>query len=225
MKPGFFCAATRDELQTLGLEGAEIVEPNRLWKIPEGYAAVTGVGIPATLLRLPRWIDALQPRWIVNTGLAGAYAAAEWEVGDLAVGSSEIFADLGMEMPDAEGFRPLSRFAFADPSECGPLALWVPEEITGALANLRLRRGRGATVNGCTGRASTGALRHRLFAADFESMEGAAVALVAERRGIPVCEVRAISNIAADRDLRPENVAAALRILAEFWRQCRRELP
>jgi nucleoside phosphorylase len=71
-------------------------------------------------------------------------------------------------------------------------------------------------VNACTGTAATGARRRVLTGADFESMEGAAVALAGLEAGIPVAEFRAISNAAADRDMRPENIGLALRGLGSF---------
>src|SRR5690606_23224071 len=43
------CAATRDELETFGLDRAEVLEKDRLFKVAGGHAAVTGVGVPLTL--------------------------------------------------------------------------------------------------------------------------------------------------------------------------------
>ena len=218
---GLVCAATFEELQAFGLENAETLEPETFWRIPEGYAAVTGAGIPITLLRILPRIQSLKPAWIVNLGIAGAYphenAENDLKIGDVVVGTSEVFADLGMEMPDEESFRPLSAFPFADAALRSPLPLWVPEWASA-------KRGHGATVNRCTGKDGTGWLRRKLFGADFESMEGAAVALAAVETKIPVCEVRAVSNFAAARDMRPENIHSALRSLEAFWKLHRKHL-
>jgi futalosine hydrolase len=124
-------------------------------------------------------------------------------------------------MPGQDVFRPLSEANFADARGRKPLKLWAPEWIETSALPVRVRRGRGATVNRCTGRAGTGFFRRRIFRADFESMEGAACALIGAELGIPVMEVRAISNIAGDRDMRPENVVRALQSLRLFWRECR----
>ena len=209
--PGLVCAATIEELQTFGLENAKVLEPGTLWRIPEGHAAVTGAGIPIALMHILPRIQSLQPAWIVNFGIAGAYPESNLEIGDVVVGTSEVFADLGMEMPDEESFRPLSAFPFADAALRSPLPLWIPEWITA-------KQGRGATVNRCTGKDGTGWLRRKLFDVDFESMEGAAVALAASETKIPVCEIRAISNFAAARDMRPENIQTALSSLDAFWK-------
>lgn len=220
--PGLVCAATLQELQTFGLENTEVMDPEKLWRIPEGYAAAIGAGIPIALLRLLPLIQSLKPAWILNVGIAGAYpnddAESDLKIGDVVVGISEVFADLGMEMPDEEGFRPLSAFPFADPILQSPLPLWIPEGMT------RVKQARGATVNRCTGKDGTGWLRRKIFGVDFESMEGAAVALAANEANIPVCEIRAISNFAAKRDMRPENVQAALTSLKLFWENNRNHL-
>jgi futalosine hydrolase len=136
------------------------------------------------------------------------------------IGTSEVFADLGMEFPDApegEIFRPLGEYLFAVDCLRAPIGLLIP---AWAAAISGLKRGRGATVSTCTGTDATGARRRRLFGADFESMEGAAVALAGQAGGIPVIEIRAVSNFAARRDgehLRPENLRRALDTLVAFW--------
>lgn len=217
MKNALVCAATREELETFGLESAEPVEAGSVWKIPEGFAVITGVGIPFTMLRLPAWMDRWKPDWILNFGIAGGYTESGLEIGNLVAGTSEVFADLGFEMPGDEIFRPLSEAPFADPLLKQPLTLHVPEWI-------RIRLGKGATVNRCSGREGTGRLRRKLFGADFESMEGAAVALAGVAKGIPVSEIRAISNFASERDMRPENIRTALEALKGFWRDHRKFL-
>ncbi len=210
--PWLVCAATCEELAAFGMEGAEVLEDGRLWRIPEGIAAATGVGVPVALPRMIRWIDRFRPARILHVGIAGAYPRAGLALGDVVVADSEVFADLGMELPDREAFRPLGEFPFSDPDFRDPIPLWIPEWARG------LSRARGATVNQCAGTDPTGTLRRRLFAAGFETMEGAAVALAARDAGVPVCEIRTISNFAARRDMRSENVLAALEALARYWR-------
>lgn len=211
-----FCAATRMELETVWRPGDGAfpdADPARLPGPVVAHAAVTGVGIPATLLALPPLLARLRPRVVVTTGIAGAYPGAPLGIGDLVLGTSETFADLGMELPDEEGFRPLWKFPFgAAHPDVLPLA--VPEALR---AWPELRAGAGATVNACTGTDSTGAQRRRATGADFETMEGAAVALACKAAGIPVVQVRAVSNPAAHRDMRPEHVARALENLETFW--------
>ncbi len=212
------CAATEAEIATFGLGDAEVLEAGRAWKVPGGIVAVTGVGIPVTLLRLLPLLDRFRPGLLVDTGIAGAYPESGLGIGDVVAGESEVFADLGMELPEAPGFAPLGEFPFADDSLRAPLPLVVPDW---AFAAPGIKRGRGATVNACTGTDEAGSVRRRLFGADFEGMEGAAFALAGRDRGIPVVEVRAISNVAARRDMREENVRRALDSLRAFWASAR----
>jgi futalosine hydrolase len=215
--PGLICAATAPELEGIVSDGDETLEPDRLWRIPAGFAAVTGIGIPSTLIRLLPWLESLRPAWLANTGLAGAYPGSGLKIGELVLGVSECFADLGVETSETETFLPLRDLPFAKTERHLPLELWIPDGIDGGREQAPLRRAAGATVNCCAGSQTTGEMRRRVFHADFESMEGAAVALAGSERGLQVLEVRAISNFAADRDMRPENVSRALEALKAFW--------
>jgi futalosine hydrolase len=209
------CAATLDELKALGFDRATAMHelvPGRVYQTADSLFAITGVGIPHTLLSLPVWLAHFKPALIVNGGIAGAYVGSGLELGDVVLGTSDVFADLGMETPDEPGFIPLGAQSFADESLRAPLPLSAPTFNEGSL-----KRGRGATVNLCTGTPETGRRRRRLFEVDFETMEGAAVALAARAHDIPVLQIRAVSNFAAQRDMRPENVRVALDALASFW--------
>ena len=62
------------------------------------------------------------------------------------------------------------------------------------------RRVRFVTVTCCTGTESGRRPSKRRTRGSVESMEGAAVAHVAHLHGVPVGEVRGISNIVTDRD-------------------------
>jgi futalosine hydrolase len=165
-----------------------------------------------TLARLLPLAAAERPRLIANVGIAGAYAGAGLGLGDLAAAESEAFGDLGMETPGPEAFVPLAAFPWCDEVYRRPLPLTL-EPWAGTPAP---RAAHGCTVNACTGRAATGALRRAAFHGDFETMEGAAVALAGQELGIPAAELRAISNIAADRDMRPGNMALALGSLGAY---------
>jgi futalosine hydrolase len=200
------CAATARELDACKPAGFE----------KEGIAfAVTGVGIPLTLARLIPLIAQRPPELIVNVGIAGAYPGAGLNIGELVLGQSEVFGDIGMETPGQEWFTPVSRMPWADAEYRLPLPLSIEPFMEEPPQPLRI--GRGCTVNACAGRAETGDMRRMLFRADFESMEGAAVALAAMMAAVPACEIRAVSNIAAERDMRPENIELALRNLGSYF--------
>ena len=197
------CAATDGELAAFpGSDGAY-------------RRIVSGVGIPATLAALIPLVLENPPAFILNIGIAGAYPDTAIAIGDIVCATEEVYGDIGFELPEEPGFRSITD------SEFGafyrrPFLLSPPPTITKSPAGFHVHAGRGCTVNACTGTLGTGRRRARQFAAVFETMEGAAVAQVARLYQIPVGEIRAISNIAADRDISPENIGLALRNLTAF---------
>jgi len=185
------------------------------WFRGDWVTAVTGVGIPFTIVRLLPLVQRLRPARILNVGIAGAYPNSGLKIGDVVMGATEVYGDLGFELPFEPGFQSLLDSPIMTEMDIASFDLvTVPEwyadngAITVGTA--------GCTVNSCTGSEHTGLLRERRFGAHFETMEGAAVAHVGLITQTPVCEIRAISNIAARRDMRPENIQLALNSLRSY---------
>lgn len=202
------CAATKPELRAFGDVREEAGQGGFL----------TGVGIPVALAQTLWVAGCLRPARLLNIGIAGAYPNSGLSIGDIVIGTEEVYGDVGFELPEEPGFRHVCDSPWGMPYQ-DPMTLTVFPEFAGA------REGRGCTVNACTGTRATGRLRERLFEADFETMEGAAVAQAGHILEVPVCEVRAISNIASDRDMRPENIQLALDALAAYFQKCREGTP
>jgi futalosine hydrolase len=199
------CAATERELAAFGVPsiGMELL--------------VTGVGIPLALARTLEVLGRVRPARVLNIGIAGAYPGSGLAIGDLMMGLSEVYGDIGFELPETPGFR------FVGETEWGKFyrePLWLSQFAE--FAGLPVRP--GCTVNSCTGTEKTGRLRETLFGAGFETMEGAAIAQAGAMLGIPVCEIRAISNFASRRDMRPENIGLALHRLSEYFKISREKL-
>jgi futalosine hydrolase len=217
------CAATLAELKTFWQDG-EFWRPSAddcYTQNGEITCALTGVGIPCALGRLLPLIQRLRPKRILNIGIAGAYPGSGLAVGDIVMAQSEVYGDVGFELPQEPGFRPVSEAPFGKEFYARTIPLtWEPEFVWEP-SGYRFQIGHGCTVNTCTGTERTGRLREALFGASFETMEGAAVAQVGCECGIPVCELRAISNEASRRDMRPENIALALSHLANYLQTCR----
>lgn len=215
------CAATLPELQTFWRSGETWpIDEERYWaETGKLILAITGVGIPCTLLRLPRLLAEFKPDLVLNIGIAGAYPNSGLAIGDVAMACSETFGDIGFELPEDPGFRsiadaPFGRFYRKLPMTLVPAFRHSP--VGSAFHEID-----GCTVNACTGTAQTGLMRERLFAVGMESMEGAAVALACDAAGIPACELRAISNIAAERSMLPANIRLALQRLRDTLAVCR----
>ncbi|MBC8143301.1 MAG: hypothetical protein H7Y38_17890 [Armatimonadetes bacterium] len=195
------CAATDGELSTWNAD-----------VFPNCETLVSGVGIPETFANLLPKVLAGNYSRIINIGIAGAYPSSGLAIGDIVIADGEVYADLGMELPTAPGFLPLSEtpwgLAYAE-----PYPTVAPPELV--LPGVRVAR--GATVNACTGTDATGAARFARTGASFETMEGAAVAQIGQVCNIPVGEIRAISNFSAERDMRPENIVLAIKNLREYF--------
>jgi len=197
------CAATPMELAAFGAPDART------------QGLLTGVGIPQALAQTLITADRLRPKRIVNIGIAGAYPGSGIQIGDIITGLFETYGDVGFEVPEPPGFRSITESPWGEFYQTPlPLAQFAEFPST--------RSGIGCTVNACTGTAKTGQAREAAFGADFETMEGAAVAQAGQILEIPVCEIRAISNFASERDMRPENIQLALASLTAFFDECRK---
>ena len=200
---------------------------------PELTFFLTGVGIPAALWNTLGLLQQALPTRIWNIGIAGAYPHSGLRIGDIVIGTTETYGDVGFELPprsggetDAagkpSGFQPiqsspfLKQMPFAGElyGEPLPLDADLPTEVDGA--TYQIRACRGCTVNTCTGTEQTGLRRERLFDVQFESMEGAAIAQCGKLRRTPVTEIRAISNYASTRDMQPDNIRLAIANLRDY---------
>jgi futalosine hydrolase len=154
-----------------------------------------------------------KPGAIVVCGVGGAYPSSGLRVGDVACAETECYGDLGAASP--AGFLDMKALGF--PVVPSPVALYneLPMQVFPSA-----RRVKFVTMTTCTGTdAAARALESRTGGA-VENMEGAAVAHVAHLHGVPVGEVRGISNIVTDRDTstwRLKDAAAAAQEAVLAW--------
>ncbi len=160
------------------------------------------------------------PEALIVFGVGGAYPSSGARVGDIALAKEEIAGDEGV----------LTLGGFKDTEFMGIPLLKTATSIiytTYPAAEARLRhaldmlafspqaRVRGVhvgsfiTLSTCTGTAARARELEDRYHGLCENMEGAAAAQVAELHGIPWLEVRGISNIVEDRDLRKWDIPHA----------------
>lgn len=147
----------------------------------------------------------------VSAGIAGGFAGRA-DIGTLVVASEMIAADFGAET--AEGFRGADELGFGS-TRIRPDPL-LAERLAAALAAAGLAACAGPvlTVSTATGTAATAEERaRRVPGAVAEAMEGYGVALAAARFGVPVLEIRAISNAVGPRDRSAWRIDEALQAL------------
>jgi len=199
--------------------------------------AVSGIGKTNASHTATLLIEKFSPSLIINFGIGGAYPSSGLRIGDIAIASKEIYGDEGLWLKD--GFHtadvigipflkkgrkryfnefPLDKFFFKKALESSKLVT----------CNLKLetqiKSGTFVTVSTSTGtNKRAGELEKRFSAsggAICENMEGAAVAHVCAMYGIPMLEIKGISNIVEDRDKKRWDIKTAAencqRVIIEF---------
>ena len=150
---------------------------------------------------------------VVSAGIAGGFQP-EAPVGSLVIADEITVADLGAETPD--GFVPVTELGFGAVTHRPPNAL--VRELAAATG---ARTGAVLTVSTVTGTAARATeLRARHPRALAEAMEGFGVAEAAAAHGIPVLELRAVSNPVGPRDRTAWRIGDALAALTEGFGKC-----
>ncbi|MFD3698581.1 futalosine hydrolase [Streptomyces sp. NPDC058646] len=148
---------------------------------------------------------------VVSAGIGGGFAPAA-PVGSLVVADAIVAADLGAETP--EGFLDVQALGFGRSVHLPPAELAArAAEVTGALLAPVLTV---STVTGTAGGAAGLLARHPMAGA--EAMEGFGVAEAAAAHGLPVLELRAVSNAVGPRDRAAWRIGDALAALADGFR-------
>ncbi|MGA5322533.1 futalosine hydrolase [Streptomyces seoulensis] len=144
---------------------------------------------------------------VVSAGIGGGFQP-EAPVGSLVVADAITAADLGAETPD--GFLPVTDLGFGTVTHLPPNSL-----VREVVAATGARPGTVLTVSTVTGTATrAAALRERHPGALAEGMEGFGVAEAAAAHGVPVLEIRAVSNPVGPRDRDAWRIGDALAALA-----------
>lgn len=147
---------------------------------------------------------------VVSAGIGGGFAGVA-PVGSLVVASEIVAADLGADTPD--GFLPVTALGFGRDRFVPPPAL-----VRETAATTGARPGDVLTVSTVTGSADRAtALLAAHPGAVAEAMEGFGVAEAAGLRGVPVLEIRAVSNAVGPRDRDAWRIGDALSALTEAF--------
>ncbi|MFJ9629187.1 futalosine hydrolase [Streptomyces sp. NPDC101175] len=168
--------------------------------------AAAAAGTATALARVPYDL-------VVSAGIGGGFQP-EAPVASLVVADEITVADLGAQTP--EGFLPVTELGFGAVTHRPPAAL-VRAVATASGA----RPGTVLTVSTVTGTAARAAeLRARHPRALAEAMEGFGVAEAAAVHGVPVLELRAVSNPVGPRDRAAWRIGDALAALTEGFGKC-----
>jgi len=201
-----------------------------------------GVGKVNAALATEALLGFRKPEAVILFGVGGAYPHSGLKLGDLALASSEIYGDEGVETPT--GFLDMKQLGLPLGEHAdGPFYNRLPfdtELVAIARAVLRpeVAAGGRTLLEGALVTVSCGSGCDRLSQAlsartggICENMEGAAVAQVCRLHDVPLLEIRGISNATGDRDpaawnidLGAETAQKAVLALLNAWEEVSRAL-
>ncbi|MEV4329676.1 futalosine hydrolase [Streptomyces sp. NPDC049597] len=202
---------------------AEAVATGDPGVLPGGYALtrtpsldvlVAGVGPAAAAAATATALTAAPEPYglVVSAGIGGGFAA-HCPVGSLVVSDAIVAADLGADTPD--GFLPVDALGFGRTVHLPPARLSA--RIAEAVGAVHAPVLTVSTVTGTAARADELTARHPRAAA--EAMEGFGVAEAAAAHGVPVVEIRAVSNAVGPRDRAAWRIGEALGALRGAFQQ------
>ncbi|WP_374112383.1 futalosine hydrolase [Streptomyces sp. CC210A] len=145
---------------------------------------------------------------VVSAGIGGGFAPHA-PVGTLVLSDAIVAADLGADTPD--GYLPVEQLGFGRSVHVPPPALTTRLAAALRTAGIPCLVAPVLTVSTVTGTADRAAeLAARHSRAGAEAMEGFGVAEAAAAHGVPVVELRAVSNPVGPRDRAAWRIPEAL---------------
>lgn len=161
----------------------------------DGSVAIVtmGVGPVNAAHAVTQAISRSRPSAIIVCGIGGAYPGSGLAIGEVACADTECYGYLGATSPS--GFLDMRALGF--PLVAGPPPIFneLPMQVFPSSTRVRF-----VTMSSCTGTTAAARAIEARTGGAVENMEGAAVAHVAAIHGIPVGELRGISNMVTDRD-------------------------
>ncbi len=176
----------------------------------------TGIGVLNTYASLVIFHLNTPIDRVLQIGIAGAYSSAREKVrvlGTPVIIEKEIIGDLGAQ--DSDSFLSLEDLELGKLEYYESKCISVFNDLFGnTLETLPVAS--GATVNMATGTESTGTIRAKKYGVEVESMEGAGALKFGQDFGIPVLQIRSISNIATKRNRDNWDIVGALKSLRDL---------
>ncbi|WP_433943089.1 futalosine hydrolase [Paenibacillus sp. SN-8-1] len=180
---------------------------------------LAGVGSAAAAASTARILATAREGYdlVISAGIGGGFPGLA-EIGTVVVASNITAADLGAETQ--EGFCSVDELGFGSSRIAVQAELVARWTHTLQVAGVPVQSGPIVTVTTATGTSATAeALAGRVPGACAEAMEGFGVAIAAEQAGLPVLEIRGISNAVGPRDRSAWRIGDALAALEAAFTQ------
>jgi futalosine hydrolase len=152
---------------------------------------------------------------LILFGIAGAYPDSDLDIGDIAVAEKENYGEEGVLTE--EGWRSMEFLGFSILQK--EIEYFNTFQLDAHLAKCALdasiecgfnvRTGNFVTVSQCSGTHESGEIMKKRWNGLCENMEGAAAAHICAMYGVPMAEIRGISNIIEDRDRKKWDIEKA----------------
>lgn len=220
-RPILIAVAAPLELKALakGFAGGDIQMP-RTWEavsIGRFDLLLTGVSKASAAGGVATVLDPRRHAAVLSIGIGGAYPIdPPLALGQTVVATQSIMADEGVQTP--ETFISCAKLGFPLNDTSGDGVISDPA-LFDLLEPLGDRSGPVATVSTCSGTDALVEHYRTRTSTIAESMEGAAVGLVAARRSVPFIELRVLSNTTGDRAGQAWDIPGAVRALEALARR------
>jgi futalosine hydrolase len=163
----------------------------------------SGMGVANAAHAATVLMERFSPARVVVFGIGGAYPGCGLKISDVVIAEKEFYADTGVLLKD--GLHGVNAIGI-ELLRKGSKKYFNEFPLDSKLLKKALRESGGiksgvfATVNATTGTLKRAKEIKTRFGAVCENMEGAAVVHVCARYGVPVLELRGISNLIPKRD-------------------------
>jgi futalosine hydrolase len=164
---------------------------------PVADVLITGVGVPSTIYQLQKKLFFKKYDLVIQAGIAGAFSNAI-NLGETFLIKEDTFADLGME--ENSVFVSIFQSGFADANQLPFTNGWLVNNLQALLKKNTLPWARAVTVNKVSDSILQKTQLQQVFAAQLETMEGAALHYVCLQENIPFVQIRTVSNYVGVRD-------------------------
>ena len=198
-------SATYNEISPLISKLSFKKETNNFYNSDNLAILITGIGGAFTIYNLTEHLNNYNYELIINAGIAGTFNKNIC-IGDIVSVKSDCFADIGID--DNGKFLTLAE------------AKLISNELTIKFStkniDKELPKVSAISVNTASGSKEKISMLIRKFNPDIETMEGASVAFVANKKNIPISQIRAISNYVEPRNKSNWNINLAINNLNTF---------
>jgi futalosine hydrolase len=187
---------------------------------------ITGPGLVNTSQALTAVIEKGRPLLVIQTGCSGAFKDSGLNIGDIAIASEEIDAQLGVESSNADKVPDSLPFAlFGDDTRKYthryPINSQWLEKFYNTLSPLvkesgvHVKKGPFLTVSTITATDNRARALFKHYNAIVEQMEGSAAAHVSALYEIPFVEIRGVSNMVGKRNRQSWDLPRAIKNCCE----------